>query len=120
MGTVSCFVCDDPLTLGADNIYECGNIYINEMHSYMACHKECEPPKHHYEIWREGYSATGNEERAEKLGEADGQTFEDACKSFVRAHPGLVDTFKIRNDGHPYLWICRLFDNEADARKSCG
>lgn len=76
----------------------------------------------HFEIWREGWLATGlegNPERAQKEGEADGETFIDACNAFAEENPAFAEHFSIRG-GEPYSWICRLFDNEADARRSCG
>lgn len=69
-----------------------------------------------FEIWAEGYAATGENGTANLFGTASGATFKDACDSF----------FRNREDAHYYdpqdltYWGCRLFDNEAKARESFG
>ena len=94
-----------------------------------------------YEIWSEGYAATGERGTAHYYGKAMGETFEEACKNFrypediwapsFTPGPNLGrkivvqkgETLKLDEGGHypyPSIWACRLFDNEADARKSFG
>lgn len=68
-----------------------------------------------YSIWEEGYAITGNEARASFVGEADGESFLDACKNWFTAHPNASYDPK-RNA----VWGCCLYDNEVDARKSFG
>lgn len=69
----------------------------------------------HYEIWREGYRvAPGPSDDAAKMGEADAPTFRDACIALL-AH----DTVYF-NAEHLTYFGCKLFDNEADARKRYG
>jgi hypothetical protein len=88
-----------------------------------------------FEIWSEGFSATGEHETAKKLGEAEGETFRDACDAYVRANPWARQAGYVRDhkpsdmmpgyeqtaaDSPPTIWGCGLYDNEADARKSFG
>lgn len=70
-----------------------------------------------YAIWVEGYIATGNSSKASQLGEAYGETFSEACASFFRDRD---DAQFFRAGDVPMYWGCRLFDNEADARKMFG
>jgi hypothetical protein len=72
-----------------------------------------------YEIWRTGFSITGNSEPACFIGFSYGDTFEEACKNYQDEITGK----KLDLDAHypfPAIWGCRLYDNEADARKSFG
>ena len=85
-----------------------------------------------YEIWEEGFAATGERAGARFIGKAMGETFEEACKNFrypadiVRSWDGMVLVHKgdaLKLDEHypyPSIWACRLYDNEADARRSFG
>lgn len=68
-----------------------------------------------FEIWEEGYAITGNEARASFVGREVGESFLDACKTWFKKHP-VKDYDPERNA----VWGCRLYDNEADARKSFG
>lgn len=85
-----------------------------------------------FEIWTEGFSATGNQEKASFIGKAFGIDFNDACKNFKHEND-IINEYteeiiihkgdKLKLDEHysePRIWGCRLFDNEADARKSFG
>ena len=66
-----------------------------------------------HEVWREGYRITGESDGAVKLGEAQADTFEEACDIVCR---GKADyDAKTRR-----VWGCRLFNNEADARRLFG
>jgi hypothetical protein len=95
-----------------------------------------------FEIWSEGYAATGEHSPAYYHGKAFGETFEDACRNFrqpediprqwcmpnedpILIKKGTPLNLDLKEDGsfrypHPSIWACRLFDNEADARKSFG
>ena len=70
-----------------------------------------------FEIWQEGYRATGDQAPASKAGEAEGDNFKAACEEFAHANPEWAKYFDSARMTH---WGCRLFDNEADARKSFG
>ena len=64
-----------------------------------------------HEVWREGYRITGETARALKLGEARAFTFEEACDIVCADMPGYSGRA---------IWGCRLFNNEADARRFAG
>lgn len=69
-----------------------------------------------FDIWCEGYSATGEHAPAWLLGAAVAETFADACRKWAQQceAPHLFDPEALTYCG------CRLFDNEADARRSFG
>ena len=69
-----------------------------------------------FEIWVEGYAVTGNSAGASLLGKYEAETWNEAVKSYMKDNPGRID---VRGDGYTD-WGCRLFDNEADARKAFG
>lgn len=72
-----------------------------------------------FEIWAEGYSATGEYSPATFLGRFEGDTFRDAVIAWKNT---LKDEHSIRcvDVDNLSFWACRLFDNENDARKSFG
>ncbi len=70
-----------------------------------------------FEIWSEGYVATGESGRAMKHGECFGKTFEEACENFAQARGEFSDNF---NRKEMTYWGCSLFDNESDARSLYG
>lgn len=79
-----------------------------------------------FDIWTEGYIATGMEgipARAQKLASnIEAESFIEAAKKWYRSEPNASSRFgdlDVRN-GIVYLWGCRLFDNEQDARKVYG
>ena len=67
-------------------------------------------------VWMEGYACTGERSAARFMGTYQGKTFENACD--VWAEEGNNKAYYKNNP--PRYWGCRLFDNEADARKSFG
>ena len=90
-----------------------------------------------YDIWTEGFAVTGNQSEASYIGKASGKTFNEACDNFrypedVLGYDGKVIIKKgdplgldKNSDGknrydRPSIWACRLWDNEADARKAFG
>jgi len=93
-----------------------------------------------FEIWCEGYAATGESSDATYFGKAMGNTFEEACLNFEFTEDKWADWGGIKihskgdklpldknedgslrlSGGRPTIWACRFFDNEADARKSFG
>lgn len=99
-----------------------------------------------YEIWSEGYRATGESGDATFHGKSFGNTFDEAVENFtypedkVREYDGFVyihkgdklgadrytrecfmsDEAYINRRSNWKIWGCALFDNEADARKSFG
>lgn len=100
-----------------------------------------------YEIWIEGYSATGEHSDASFIGKAMGETFDEACSNFeypddlknpyytgdenvaeyfhrkgdkLPLDTNSDGTLRRQNRGGYSIWACMLFENEADARKSFG
>jgi hypothetical protein len=84
-----------------------------------------------FEIWSEGYAATGERSGATKLWEGKAEDFDDAIRQLNEAaitkygKPSAAKgtvldgrTMKPIDDWR--VWGCKLFDNEADARKSFG
>lgn len=74
-----------------------------------------------YEIWIEGYQTNEESAGAFLLGIYEGESFDDAVIKCMMnpLHEQNLFTYNIETGQHKY-WGCRLFDNEADARKSFG
>jgi hypothetical protein len=70
-----------------------------------------------YEVWMEGYSATGDRGYASLLGVFEAPTFKEACDIAI-ATTMSEQQYYDRERGT--YWACRLFDNEADARRAFG
>lgn len=66
-----------------------------------------------FQVWVEGYAATGESAKAALLGVIQADSFQEACDK-VGSHR------KDYNAERREVWGCRLFDNEADARKAFG
>ena len=66
-----------------------------------------------YEIWGEGYAATGQSAGAYFFGKQEAKTFQEACDIFFKDD-------KYYDSKHLSHWSCHLFDNEKDARKNFG
>lgn len=79
---------------------------------------EVEMPQH-WEVWTEGYRATGEEQGAVFHGIYRGETFQDALVAF-RASLEDSRTEKLVNLAKGTFWGCRFFDNETEARESFG
>lgn len=91
-------------------------------------------PLKEYEIWMEGYSATGESGTAHLLGKIEARNFAQACHIYA-AESYLEEVEKINSasfkeyrdfsrwdyDTTRYsIWACRLFWSEELARKSFG
>lgn len=73
------------------------------------------------EIWIEGYVAQGNSAGASLLGSFTAKNFDDAIALYAALGHERLDNDGKKNDrGFYTIWGCRLFDNEADARKAFG
>jgi len=73
-----------------------------------------------YKIYEEGYRATGESVGAHYVGEAEGKSFIDACKNFIKKNnKGKI---KIDSFGNEYAadWGCRWFPTLEEAQKSFG
>jgi hypothetical protein len=76
-----------------------------------------------FDIWSEGYLMTGQEgipEPAQRMGFGYGATFVEACREWASRDKERQSHYRELPDGTPLHWVCRLFDNEADARESFG
>ena len=75
--------------------------------------------KNEYEVWTEGYAATGERGVAIFHGKFKGNSFKEAVIEF---RDSLTNKHSISciNIEQMTFWACRFFDNEADARKSFG
>jgi hypothetical protein len=70
-----------------------------------------------HEVWREGFRATGSEGTAVKIGEVEAESFAEACDKLCS-----LASWQIWGGTYDRgtVWGCRLFNNEADARRSFG
>lgn len=66
-----------------------------------------------YEIWSEGYAASGDRGGASLHGTATANSFAEACEIV------LSGDFNFNKEQLTY-WGCRLFGKETDARKTFG
>ena len=66
-----------------------------------------------YEVWSEGFVCTGSEAQAFFYGTVEANSFQEACDIMLKDDPEY-DSFSLST------WGCRLYDNEADARKFNG
>jgi len=84
-----------------------------------------------FEIWVEGYAATGERGCANMIGKGYGETFDDAVRDYMAKNPnhGIEENGRNRYGSDEWyenrksnwnIWACDLYDNEADARKSFG
>lgn len=72
-----------------------------------------------FEVWSEGYAATGEHGSAQLHGIFVGETFRDAVENCVKTWlPSEVRQYY--NAERLTYWGCRFFDNETDARKLFG
>jgi hypothetical protein len=70
-----------------------------------------------FEIWMEGFSATGESAPASLLGTSNGDTFKDAVIAFMDTRPDLGLQF---DTSRMTYWGCRLYPTYKMARKSFG
>lgn len=75
-----------------------------------------------WSVWAEGYAATGESGEAFLVGRKWAATFERACE-LIHKEKGekALGQYTPPKDGQPpAYWGCRLYDNEADARRTFG
>lgn len=70
-----------------------------------------------YQIWTEGYIATGESSGATYHGLSKGETFKQAIENFMEENDWDK---KLYNSERLTFWGCKFYDNEADARKTFG
>ena len=69
-----------------------------------------------WQIWSEGYMATGGSSGAVYMGKSQGDSFKEACDNFFTSE----DQKRSYCSESMTYWGCRLFENESSARKSFG
>ena len=78
-----------------------------------------------YKIWVEGFSATGQHSTAQYLGTQAADSFREACDMYYLAKAkesywkNTVLDPNYNSEIGSY-WGCKLFDNEAEARRRFG
>jgi len=91
----------------------------------------CNQEVREFEIWMEGYAATGEYDGAQMIGTGFGRTFDEAVTDYMSKNPesGIemngrgryVSELAYQNRRSNWnIWACNLFDNEIDARKGFG
>lgn len=73
---------------------------------------------HKFDIWIEGYKATGNSSPAKYICSEIGNSFEEACAT--AASKDLFEGYGNYDKEKNSLWGCRLFSTESQARASFG
>ena len=66
-----------------------------------------------YQVWIEGYRASGDGAPARLAGECCASSFKEACKEVMK-------NSSTYDENTNTSWGCGLFDNETDARKNFG
>lgn len=74
------------------------------------------------EVWCEGYQTNGEVDRAKRLIAGEFDSFDDAVRAWVSSSAAHAPYVTKGNDetGHWRYWGCKLFNNEADARRAFG
>lgn len=70
-----------------------------------------------FDIWCEGFVATGERGHATLLGHSKGEDLKDACVNYAKQNKEFARYF---NENTMAYWGCQIYDNETDARKSFG
>lgn len=70
-----------------------------------------------YTIWSEGFCVMEGHSKAILHGEAEGNSFKEACMNYAKTDKEFE--FYFDPDRMTY-WGCKLFDNEIEARRSFG
>jgi hypothetical protein len=73
-----------------------------------------------FEIWSEGYSATGQSATATRLGTVFAKDFDTAVKLLAQRLGFSEHLFRNDTTGQWTYWGCKLFDNESAARIAFG
>lgn len=72
-----------------------------------------------WQVWIEGYRATGGSAKAQNVGEVEAATFREAC-DILCSPAEWQEQWGTYNAERGTVWGCRLFDNEVAARRSFG
>lgn len=90
------------------------NVPINSL--VTKYYKEDQEPKQ-YEVWIEGYRANEEHSTAQLLAKVEATNFKEACIKAVKQSTWAEPYF---NEDNLTVWGCKMFDNEADARRNFG
>lgn len=72
-----------------------------------------------FEVWCEGYRATGNSNTHQLVGTAEAETFKEAC-DIVFSKDEDEYSRSLYNPERLTHWGCRLFDNASEAAEAFG
>jgi len=95
-------------------IVSTGNAHLQSLEQAIAG-KQLTGQEKAWEIWMEGFRATGDEALASKVGDGRGLTFEDAVLDYYRRNPDpsfSPDSMSV--------WGCKLYPTESQARATYG
>ena len=77
-----------------------------------------------FEVWTEGYAATGESQGAHLHGTIIADTFDEACIMILGDSLDKDNTkpdgYRRNHDGNMSVWACGCYDNGTDARKYFG
>jgi hypothetical protein len=77
-----------------------------------------------FQIWTEGWRSSDGSATASFEGEFEGESFDEAVENYLKDREKFrwkdIRQLYYKRDGYHSVWGCRLFDNEADARKGFG
>ena len=73
-----------------------------------------------YNIWSEGFAATGQSAGAHLHGTETANSFAEALAKYVAKQPTDNRRYFNLSTSPPTYWGCRIYDNETQARKSFG
>ena len=71
-----------------------------------------------FEVWVEGFNIMGEKGEAQRIGIFSGKTFREACLAAWGA--GKFNGYGEFDEKRLTVWGCRLFETEAEARRSFG
>lgn len=77
-----------------------------------------------FQVWTEGYAATGERSDAMLHGKVMAETFDEACIKLLGdsldKDSSKPDGYRRSSEGNMCVWACVCYDNEKDARSSFG
>lgn len=85
--------------------------------AFVVLETNCDPKLKLWQIWCEGYQATGESGKAHKYCDVHAKTFKDACITYMKFRRDLLPHF---DEDRLSVWGCRLFSCERAARELCG
>jgi hypothetical protein len=89
----------------------------NALKASLKLDKPTEEKIKHWEIWSEGWRATGEGGDATYWGSIVAKSFQEACGLLANKNSHFKESFDKEKMQH---WGCKLFDNELEARRTFG